>query len=188
MDEISSIKEAVTMLDICDKYGIEVNRSGYACCPFHNERTPSMKVYPGQRGYCCFGCGKSGDVIDFVKQYFSISFKDAVRKIDDDFGLHILIDDHADLRTRLAAGRAAYERQKRMEAERKRREDIEREYWDLYDAWLKLGEIMDRHRPESIDDDVDPIFTRALILRAEYENELDVADARRCRLNNERRE
>lgn len=187
MDEVGDIKATVSMIDICEKYGIEVNRGGFASCPFHSERTPSMKIYPGQRGYCCFGCGKSGDVIDFVKEYFSISFKDAVRKINDDFGLHLLFDDHSDYRARIAAGRATYERKKKYEAEQKLREEIEKEYWDIYDDWLKLGEIMDRHRPADQDDDMDPIFIRALILHELYECELEAADARRYRYYNERR-
>lgn len=86
------IKQSVTMRQVCEMYGVEVNRAGFCKCPFHNERTASMKVYDGNRGYFCFGCKKSGDVIDFVKDYFLLTFKDALVKINTDFNLRFQLD------------------------------------------------------------------------------------------------
>lgn len=87
------IKQAVTMRQVCEMYGLEVNRAGFCKCPFHNERTASMKVYDGNRGYFCFGCHRSGDVIGFVKDYFSLTFKDALVKLNTDFNLHFQLDE-----------------------------------------------------------------------------------------------
>lgn len=86
------IKQSVSMKDICYHYGIPVNRAGFAKCPFHangDERTPSMKIYNGERGYACFACHSSGDVIDFVMRYLNLPFKDAVRRINVDFALNL---------------------------------------------------------------------------------------------------
>ena len=77
VDTAKEIKAAVSMIDVCRKYGIEVNHAGYAVCPFHGEKTGSLKVYPGRRGWHCFGCGEGGDVIDFVQRYFGLSLKEA---------------------------------------------------------------------------------------------------------------
>ena len=55
-----------------------------ACCPFHNDKSPSMKI--GDR-YFCFGCGEKGDAVDFVSKYFGLSVRDAAIKICEDFGL-----------------------------------------------------------------------------------------------------
>ena len=57
-----------------EHYGIEVKRNGMACCPFHDDRTPSMKV---DKRFHCFGCQEDGDVIDFVGKLFGLSPKRA---------------------------------------------------------------------------------------------------------------
>ena len=71
------------MGSISERYGLSVNRSGMARCPFHADHNPSMKV--DDRFYC-FGCGASGDVIDFTARRFGISLKDAATKLAADFG------------------------------------------------------------------------------------------------------
>ena len=81
------IKSKVTMADLLERYGIETRRNGFILCPFHQEKTPSCKIY--KDGYYCFGCGVGGDVISFVKNLFSLSFLDAAKKIGLDFGLPI---------------------------------------------------------------------------------------------------
>ena len=52
-----------------------------ACCPFHSERTPSFAVKPDKQFYYCFGCGASGDAIDFVSKFENLDFKEAVERI-----------------------------------------------------------------------------------------------------------
>lgn len=69
------IKEQVSMQDVLAMYGIRANRAGFICCPFHKERTASLKVY--KDSFYCFGCGASGDIFGFVQQMDGISFKDA---------------------------------------------------------------------------------------------------------------
>lgn len=70
-------------------YGFRPNRAGYICCPFHREKTPSLKIYPDKGGWHCFGCGRGGTVIGFVMQLFDITFPQAVVRISSDFGLDI---------------------------------------------------------------------------------------------------
>ena len=60
---------------------IELKRSGIAykaCCPFHNEKTPSFQVSPAKGIYKCFGCGKGGDAINFIMEHEGVDFKRAV--------------------------------------------------------------------------------------------------------------
>ena len=78
------IKQTVTTRQAAERYGLPVNRSGMARCPFHEDHRPSMKV--DDRFYC-FGCHASGDVIDFTAKLFSISLKDAAEKLAADFGI-----------------------------------------------------------------------------------------------------
>lgn len=68
------IKEQVSMTSLLFQYGIEVKR-GMCKCPFHNDRSPSMKVY--KDGCHCFTCSKSWDVFSFVQEYENCDFKTA---------------------------------------------------------------------------------------------------------------
>lgn len=183
MSEYDDIREAVSMPDLCQRYGLEIDRSGYICCPFHNEKTPSLKVYPGTKGYYCFGCGVGGDVIDFAQKYFNLSSRfDAVKKLNADFGLHV-IRDKPNYRENLAAGKATFERRMREAKKQKERERAEKEYWDLFDDWQHLRDIVKRRAPKTPDDDVDPVFLHALILLADVENELEYAEMKRWKVN-----
>lgn len=82
-----TIRSTLPATRVAERYGFEPNRAGYICCPFHHEKTPSLKLYPGDRGWHCFGCGKGGDVIRFVMELFDITFPQAVVRLSADFGL-----------------------------------------------------------------------------------------------------
>lgn len=85
MIKAADIKNAVSLEEALSSYGIEPDRSGFALCPFHREKTPSF-IVKNDRFYC-FGCNTSGDVIDFVQKYFGLSFTQALIKLDNDFSL-----------------------------------------------------------------------------------------------------
>jgi DNA primase len=78
------VKQNITTRDAVAHYGFRPNQSGLICCPFHHDKHPSMKV---DKRFYCFGCGESGDVIDFVAKYFNLPVKDAANKLASDFGL-----------------------------------------------------------------------------------------------------
>ena len=80
-----AVKGAVTVREAAQMYGIEVNRSGMACCPFHDDKNPSMKL--NEEYFYCFGCGATGDVIDFTARLYNLSPKEAAEKLAQDFGL-----------------------------------------------------------------------------------------------------
>ena len=69
------IEKAYSMRDILDRYGIRPDRAGFIRCPFHKEKTASMKIY--QDSYYCFGCGAHGDIFDFVTEMEDITFREA---------------------------------------------------------------------------------------------------------------
>lgn len=83
------IKTRVTMQMALDRYGLTPDRKGYLCCPFHQEDTPSLKVYPENKGWHCFGCGRGGSVIDFVMALFDLNFSQALVRLDEDFALGV---------------------------------------------------------------------------------------------------
>ena len=84
MKIFETVKQSVTARQAAERYGLEVNAHGMALCPFHDDHHPSLKL--DQRFYC-FGCGVSGDVIDFTAKLFGISLKDAAQKLAEDFGI-----------------------------------------------------------------------------------------------------
>ena len=82
-----AVKDSVTLPAAAREYGFKPNRANYISCPFHSERTPSLKLY--ERSFHCYGCGVGGTVIDFVAALFGLSPLDAAKKLNADFGLHI---------------------------------------------------------------------------------------------------
>ena len=66
-----AVKQSITVREAAQMYGIEVNRSGMACCPFHDDKNPSMKL--NEEYFYCFGCGATGDVIDFTARLYNLS-------------------------------------------------------------------------------------------------------------------
>ena len=84
MSIFTEVKEAVTTREAATAYGITVQNRGMCRCPFHQDRTPSMKV---DRRFHCFGCGADGDVIDFTARLFNLRPKEAAEKLAQDFGV-----------------------------------------------------------------------------------------------------
>lgn len=84
MNQFETIKAAVTPRQVAEHYGLRVLRNGMTCCPFHEDRHPSLKL--NEDYFYCFGCRASGDVIDFTAKLFGISLKDAAEKLAEDFG------------------------------------------------------------------------------------------------------
>ena len=71
---------------------IKVKRAGpsyKALCPFHNDLTPSLSINPHRQLFHCFGCGKSGDAITFVREFENLSFSDAVQKLASRAGIAV---------------------------------------------------------------------------------------------------
>ena len=91
-DVFSEVRQLVSAPDAAERYGFHPNLAGYTSCPFHHEKTASMKLYPGGGGFYCFGCQAGGSVIDFVGKLFDLSPLDAVRKLNEDFHLALPVD------------------------------------------------------------------------------------------------
>lgn len=87
MDLFEAVKASVTTRQAAERYGVKVGRSGKACCIFHADRHPSMKV---DERFHCFSCGADGDVIDFTARLFGLSLKEAAERLAADF--HIPYD------------------------------------------------------------------------------------------------
>ena len=80
-----AVKRMVSVPVAAEDCGLEVNSAGMVRCPFHEDHTPSMKLYMDH--FYCFGCGKHGDVVDLVAELFCVPPYNAACKLADDFGL-----------------------------------------------------------------------------------------------------
>lgn len=106
--------QSITMKQVAERYGFEVNKANKIVCPFHNDTHPSLHIYPDNRGWYCFVCGKGGSIIDFVAKLFSVNPMQAVIRLDNDF--------HLGLSTQKPDRRAVM-----LWAEKRRKEQAERE-------------------------------------------------------------
>ena len=155
-----AVKQSVSTRDAAAFYGIEVKRNGMACCPFHDDKNPSMKV---DQRFHCFGCGEDGDVIDFTAKLFDLSPKEAAEKLAQDFGL--IYDSQAPPRRR-------YVRQK-TEAQ-KFREDRQRCYRVLSDYYYLLKKWEADRSPKTPEEEPHPRFVEAIQKRTYVEYLLDL--------------
>lgn len=86
---IREVAEKSDMTEVISTYYAEPNKAHKICCPFHDEKTPSLHIYKKTNTFHCFGCQKSGDSVRFVSEYFNISAFQAAQKINTDFGLNL---------------------------------------------------------------------------------------------------
>ena len=142
------VKQSVTAREAAELYGIAVGRGGMACCPFHDDRHPSMKV---DTRFHCFGCGADGDVIDFTARLYDLSPKEAAEKLAQDFGLSY---------DSKAPHRRSYVRQK-SEAQ-VRKEKREHGWRVLTDYYHLLRKWEADYSPKTPDEDPHPRFLEAI--------------------------
>ena len=91
------IQELLARVDIVDVINTSVplaksGREYKACCPFHNEKTPSFFVNPAKQFYHCFGCGESGTAISFLMKYRNLQFRETIEELASIAGMEIPVD------------------------------------------------------------------------------------------------
>lgn len=151
MNLFETVRTNVKAVDVVLMAGFQPNRSKMICCPFHNDKHPSMKV---DRRYFCFGCGVKGDAVDFVANYYGLSLKEAAEKIISDFGLTYNNTGYAEgVRKPIAAKRSEYQ----IWAEKK--QELFAHLSRLYE---QLREMKMRYAPKDREDsEWSPLFVMA---------------------------
>jgi DNA primase len=90
-DFIQSLLGRVDIIDVIDRH-VRLKKAGAnykACCPFHNEKTPSFNVSPSKQFYHCFGCGAHGNAIGFLMEYAGLTYPDAIRELAQQVGMEV---------------------------------------------------------------------------------------------------
>jgi len=96
-DFINDLSQRVDIVDLINRR-VPLKKAGKdykACCPFHNEKTPSFTVVPNKQIYHCFGCGESGSALDFVMKFDHLDFKEAVETVASESGISVVYDQKA---------------------------------------------------------------------------------------------
>ena len=116
------VLRTVTIYDVMNVYAPrKISSKGMCCCPIHNEEHPSCKVYPNNE-FHCFACGANGNVVNLVKDLFSLSYGKALDKIAKDFGISEIISE-----------------EERKEIERKQKAEQEKRNYELRQKAIVRG-------------------------------------------------
>ena len=156
MNLFEAVKAAVTPRMAAKRYGLPVRQGNMACCPFHNDRTPSMKL--NEDYFYCFGCGAHGDVIDLTAQLFRLSPADAARKLAADFGI---AEQKPSVLAKLKRGKTQVESERHCFR-------VLRDYFGILQDWK------DHCAPQSPEDPIDPRYVEACHMLERIENMLDI--------------
>ena len=143
MTIFEAVKSTVTPRMAAEHFGLNIGRNGMICCPFHDDRHPSMKL--NEDYFYCFGCGAKGDVIEFTSKLFGITALEAAQKLSTDFGIKT---DKPSVLAKLS--------QYRTQADNERLcFRVLREYLQILQDWKQ------RFSPKTPDDDMDDRFVEA---------------------------
>ena len=143
MTIFEAVKSTVTPRMAAEHFGLSVSRNGMACCPFHNDRHPSMKL--NEDYFYCFGCGAKGDAIEFTSKLFGITAMEAVQKLRADFGVQ---EDKPSILTKLNLYRTQADNERLCFR-------VLREYLQILQDWKV------RFSPQTPEDDPDDRFVEA---------------------------
>ncbi|MBQ1791227.1 MAG: hypothetical protein II008_13705, partial [Oscillospiraceae bacterium] len=152
------VLESISAKDYAAMIGLPVNRAGFTQCPFHSgDHDASLKLYDGRKGFHCFGCGASGDVIELAKRYYSLSFPQAVAKVANDAGIALpgtgeMTYDQA------RAYQAAQDRKAALLKAQAEEQAIESQYFDTLDAYMEINNHFD-----DMDAELTPIVLAGII-------------------------
>lgn len=159
--DTEKIRLANPLKEWLERYGIEINRKGFAKCPFHSEKTASFRVY-ADNTYHCFGCGAHGDVISFVMAVQNVPFEDACAFLDRDI---------------------SYSEQRRIDRVRRKRNSAadrrgkaREDYWCAFDDWKLNEDFISAYKPLSPDDKPNTLFLSALARRSVLNHNLNIAE------------
>ena len=150
----SQIKSQVSTREVAEHYGIKVNRSGMCRCPFHEDKTPSMKV---DKNFVCFGCQEKGDVIRFASKLFGLPPYDAAGKLIADMGLTVTAGNRPEVQPGIRK-KAKRERTEKQQFEQavSRIYNVFCDYLHLLNHWAK------EYAPRSPDEEPHPLFVEAM--------------------------
>lgn len=177
MNIFREVKNHVTARQVAERYGLRVRRNGMACCPFHNDKHPSMKI---DQNYYCFACGAKGDVISYVAERFGLSQLEAAKKINEDFLLEIPIGQSEkgrklDVKRKVKVQRKGQTKEARILFVQKKIDEWVQYATDVLLRYLQWMEFWKEfYKPESMEAEWHSLFAEALQNESKVNYLLDV--------------
>lgn len=156
MNIFDAVKDELSTRYVVESYGIQVRHNGMCCCPFHHDKTPSMKV--DEKRFHCFGCGEGGDVIQFAARYFDLSRYEAAKKLSEDFG--VSYDRWKPERD--GEGKPIKPKPRPKSPEQIYREKEHHFFREISDHYHRLKDWKETYKPKSMDEEWDDHFVEAL--------------------------
>ena len=156
MNLFDTVKAAVTPRMAAERYGLPIRQGSMVCCPFHADRTPSMKL--NEDYFYCFGCGATGDVIDFAARLFGLSGYEAAKKLAADFGI---AGQKPSVLAKLKRGKSQAELESRSFR-------VLGDYLQILQGWKT------NCAPQSPEDAIDPRYAEACHMLERIGNMLDI--------------
>ena len=175
MDIFKMVRAHISARSAAEHYGIKVNRNGMACCPFHPDRHPSMKL---DDRFHCFGCQADGDAVDLTAGLFEIGKYEAAVKLLDDFGI-AHDTEKSPKQARRSKSTAAIDPDREQKLRCKRAEK-QLEHWFFYarDTLVRYERLLEswkeKYRPRPEDEAWHPLFEEALQMQAINVYHLDI--------------
>ena len=168
-----AIRASVSAQMIGRDYGLNPSRDGRCKCPLcTSSRKDSLRLYPGDKGFFCFSCHASGDVVKLVMEITGAGFRDAVREINDRYGLGLPLDKPDPERTRKARQLAEQREQERKDKEIRDRKNLE-ELWNVSDMAYRAEQVIKREAPQNANEEPSKAFVAALLLKDELRDRRD---------------
>ena len=150
------LEQRVSASEAAALYGIELNRRGFAKCPFHAEKTASF--YAKGSFFSCYGCGWHGNAIDFVRDYYGMTFIEELNKVNNDFRVGLPLERKATIAEQRALNKAIAVKN----LEYAIREARDRAKWDLLATWIDLDKDKVRLAPASPDEPYNDKYVNAV--------------------------
>ena len=184
MDYAEAIKESVSCQQFAEFMGLQINRAGFAVCPFHGDKDASLKIYKGGRGWYCFGCHKGGDVINLASLYYGLGFKETLQRLNDDFNLGLMKKSTETGKNRVLMAVEIAKRKTARLKEQRQREALEAEYWIVFDKWLDAEKRVIETEPKNPEEGFPQAFCDALMEREQYKERLSYLEMERIIYDN----
>lgn len=167
MREFEIIRNSIKIHDVAHEYGLNVSKNGMCSCPFHQEKTASMKLYQKDNNFHCFSCGKHGDVIDLTAKLTGVDLFEAAKQLNSDFGLNVIFKNDKDNKQ---VQQHQNEYKMKLAKKLKEKEWINSAFLVMsnYMSILKLWE--NEYKPKARDEPMNSLFLEALQEKSTVEN------------------
>lgn len=170
----NEIKSRVKMPELLRHYGIEVDRKNRIACPLHIGIDKNCGV---KDDYIhCFVCNESADQIAFVQKYFSLSFADAVSKINVDFALGLPIGERIGKRRQTEMAKQVFLRKQEQKSKEEEKEKYITAWLDAHENFIKWDRQKEKYKPKSTGEELHPKFIEAIINIKYAKYQLDCAE------------